>query len=172
MPANGKPVLILLPSYAFRDQEYHATQQALISKGLSLVVASTAAQGAEGNAGEMLTPDILLDAVDPADYRGVVLIGGHGASQYWHDRKAHDLLRAFNKNGQIIAAIDRAPASLGAAGMLKDKHVTGHMSIYEKLINYGAEYTGRPVERDGNLITGESARSSSAFAEELSKAFT
>jgi protease I len=143
----------------------------LEQRGLQVVVASTVKNGAVGSEGNTVAPDVLISEVQPEAYAGIVLIGGHGASQYWHDVKAHQIIRAYEKAGKVIAAIDRAPVTLGVAGVLKNKRVTGHISIFEKLVNSGSKYTGEKVERDGNVLTGEGANAASAFAEALARAF-
>ena len=162
---------MLLPNTAFREEEYQAARQALEKRGHKVVVASTVKSGAVGSEGNTVDPDVLVGEVRPEDYAGVVLIGGHGASQYWHDLKVHEIVRAHDKSGKIIAAIDRAPVTLSVAGVLKNKKVTGHISIFEKLINSGGTYTGAKVERDGNILTGEGANAASAFGEALVQAF-
>jgi protease I len=169
---NGNAILFLLPSSAFREEEYFSARQALEKRGLKVVVASTIRQGAVGSEGNTVTPDLLVSEVNPEDYAGIVLIGGHGSSQYWHDVKAHEIIRAHEKAGKIIAAIDRAPVTLSVAGVLKNKKVTGHISIFEKLVNAGSKYTGEKVERDGNVLTGEGANATSAFSEALVHAFS
>ena len=171
MSSNGKAVLFLLPSSAFREEEYFSARAALEKRGLEVVVASTVRKNAVGSEGNSVDPDLLVGEVKAEDYAGVVLLGGHGASQYWHDVKVHDMVRACQASGKIIAAIDRAPVTLSIAGVLKDKKVTGHISIFEKLINSGGTYTGTKVERDGNILTAEGANASSAFAEALAQAF-
>lgn len=171
MSTNGKAVLMLLPATGFREEEYRSARAALEKRGHRIVVASTVKQNALGTEGVAVDPDLLILDVKPEDYAGVVFVGGHGASQYWHDVKAHEIVRGYHTAGKIIAAIDRAPVTLGVAGVLKNKKVTGHISIFEKLINFGAQYTGKKVERDANIITGEGANACSAFAEELTRAF-
>lgn len=171
MSTNGKAVLMLLPVTGYREEEYRTARAALEQRGLKVVVASTVKQGAVGTEGIKVDPDLLITEVKPDDYAGVVFVGGHGSSQYWHDVKAHEIIRAYHNSGKIIAAIDRAPVALGVAGVLKGKKVTGHISIFEKLINFGAQYTGKKVERDQNILTGEGANACSAFAEELARAF-
>ena len=171
MSTNGKAVLMLLPVTGYREEEYRTARAALEQGGMQVVVASTVKHGAMGTEGLKVDPDLMINDVNAEDYAGVVLVGGHGASQYWHDIKAHEIIRAHNSSGKIIAAIDRATVTLGIAGVLKNKRVTGHISVYEKLINFGAQYTGKKVERDANILTGEGANACSAFAEELARAF-
>ena len=170
MADNGKAILVIIPTEGFREEEYNATREALAKSGVKVVTASTMKKGAVGYAGNSVDPDILIDEVNPDDYAGVVFIGGHGASQYWHDYKAHEIIRAYAKSGKLIAANDRAPVTLAVAGILPGKTVTGHNSIFEKLSNAGAKYTGRKVERDGNLITGEGPNAISVYTAELAKA--
>ncbi|MDZ7265899.1 MAG: DJ-1/PfpI family protein [candidate division KSB1 bacterium] len=172
MSKNGRAILFVLPSHAFRQEEYETARAALEQRGLKVVVASTVPDGVTGSRGETVATDLLIDQVNPEDYAGVVLIGGHGASQYWYDYKVHEILRAHARAGKPIAAIDRATVALGAAGLLKGKKVTGHISVFEKLANFGADYTGSKVERDGNLLTAEGASAVSLFAGELAKTFS
>ena len=167
MSINNQPVLIILPATSFDDDEYQAIRKALDEKRRNPVVTSTVENNARGNNGTLVQPDLLIDDVNPDDYQAVVLVGGHGASQFWHDRKVHDIIRTINNAGKAVAAIDRAPVSLGIAGIIKGKKVTGHISVFDKLINYGAKYTGEKVERDGNILTGEGANASSLFANAL-----
>lgn len=170
MAANGKAILVVIPTDGFREEEYKATREALEKNGATVISASTVRQGAIGYAGETINPEVLIDEVNPEDYAGVVFIGGHGASQYWHDYKAHEIIRAYAKAGKLIAANDRSPVALAVAGILAGKTVTGHNSVFDKLSNVGAKYTGRKVEHDGNIITGEGPSAISLFTAELGKA--
>jgi protease I len=162
--------LLVIPVDGFREEEYKAAREALEKSGVKVVTASTVKKGAMGYHGNSVDPDMLIDEIDPNDYAGVVFIGGHGASQYWHDYKAHEIIRSYAKSGKLIAANDRAPVALAVAGILPGKKVTGHNSIFEKLSNAGADYTGRKVERDGNILTGEGPNAISLYAAELAKA--
>ena len=56
------------------------------------------------------------------------------------------------------------------AGLLTGKQVTGHVSIYEKLVVHGAKYTGKKLEQDGNIITGSGPNAAKEFAEALANA--
>jgi protease I len=167
MSQNGRAILMIIPADGFREEDYQATKSALDQNGVKVVMASTVKKGALGYEGATVDPDLLIDEVNPGDYAGVVFVGGHGASQYWHDCKAHEIIRSHFNAGKLIAANDRAPVVLAVAGILKDKKVTGHNSIFEKLSNAGADYTGRKVERDGNIITGEGPNAISLYVAEL-----
>jgi protease I len=170
MSVNGRAILMVLPADGFREEEYQATRSALEKSGIKVVIASTVKKGALGTQGATVAPDLLIDEANPEDYAGVVFVGGHGASQYWHDYKAHAIIRAHAKSGKLIAANDRAPVALAVAGILKGRKVTGHISIFEKLSNAGADYTGQKVEHDGNILTGEGPNAISVYANALVKA--
>lgn len=170
MSQNGSAILMVIPADGFREEEYKAAREALEKIGAKVVTASTVKKGALGYKGTTVDPDLLIDAVNPDDYAGVVFIGGHGSSQYWHDYKAHEIIRAYAKSGKLIAANDRAPVALAVAGILPGKRVTGHNSIFEKLSNAGADYTGKKFERDGNILTGEGPNAISLYAAELARA--
>jgi deglycase len=170
MSQNGRAILMVIPADGFREEEYKATREALEKNGVKVVLTSTVKKGALGYEGMTVDPDLLIDEVNPDDYIGVVFIGGHGASQYWHDYKAHEIIRSYAKSGKLIAANDRAPVALAVAGILPGKRVTGHNSIFEKLSNAGADYTGNKFEHDGNILTGEGPNAISLYTAELVKA--
>ena len=60
--------------------------------------------------------------------------------------------------------------TLAVAGLLKGKRATGHVTVYEKLIVQGAEYTGKKIEIDGNIITSSGANAAKEFAQALTQA--
>lgn len=166
---NSKSVLMVVAHHNFRDEEYNATRAKLESSGAKITTASTVKNGASGSQGLQLNPDLLIDEVDPDHYDAVVFIGGTGASQYWHDVKAHEIAIIAADNGKIIGASSHAPVILAQAGLLKGKKVAGHVSIFEKLTVQGAKYTGRKLEQDGNIITSSGPNAAKEFAETLAK---
>ncbi|WP_373799754.1 DJ-1/PfpI family protein, partial [Bacteroides heparinolyticus] len=61
-----------------------------------------------------------------------------------------------------IAAICAAPMVLGKLGLLKGKKATCYPGFEQYL--EGADCTGAPVERDGNIITGKGPGAAMEFA--------
>jgi len=166
---KAKSVLMVVAHYNFRDEEYTAAREKLEAAGAQVTVASTIKE-AVGMHGLKLPVDVLIDEVNPADYDAVVFIGGTGASQYWHDVKAHELARAAAERGKLVAASSHAPVTLAVAGLLKGKKATGHITVFEKLTVGGADYTGSKVERDGNIVTASGANAAREFGETLAQA--
>ena len=75
------------------------------------------------------------------------------------------LLEEFSKNNKLIAAICAGPSILGRRGYLKDKNYTCYPGWAFDAFN--GNYTGKEVERCGNLITARSMYYSADFALEV-----
>jgi protease I len=167
-----KSILLVIAHNNFRDEEYASVRNKLQSVGATIAVASTTMEIALGSQGAKVNPDLLIDAVDPDQYDGVIFIGGTGASQYWHDSKAHAIVAALNARQKLVAACSHAPVTLAVTGILKGKKATAHVSVYEKLCVQGAEYTGKKLEVDGNIITSAGVSAAREFSEAVAKIIT
>ncbi len=161
----SKNVLIVLAHNNFRDEEYLSVRKSLDSKNHKITVASTVTKDAAGSQGMKLDPNSLIDDISPDDFDAVIFIGGPGASQYWHDVKAHDIAKTIDSNGKTVAASSHAAVTLAVAGILHGKNATSHVAVYEKLQVAGANYTGKKIEKSGNIITSTGANSAKEFAE-------
>jgi len=167
---RGKSLLVVVPHYAFGDEEFEETRKAIEGAGGAVRVASTTKDPVTGMKGLRVKPDMIIDEANAADYVAVVFVGGTGASQFWHDAKAHELARATVAQGKIAGATSYAAPTLAYAGLMKGRTVTSVLQVAEKLRGKGAKYAGTPVERDGNIITGRDAASARQFAEALVEA--
>jgi len=147
----------------FRDEELFDTKEELESSGNSVVIASTKTDTATGMLGGTAKPNITIDDVNVGDYDAVVFVGGSGSSIYFNNQKAHEIARAANDSGKLVAAICIAPSTLANAGLLKSKKATSFPSEEGNLRSRGANYTGKPVEKDGNIITADGPRSAREF---------
>lgn len=106
--------------------------------------------------GFTILPDYSVEDC-PADYAGLVLIGGHS----WRTEEAKKITPLLNQalsSEKIVAAICDATVFLGMNGLLNDKKHTSN--TLENLMegaqgNYTgqAHYENRQAVRDGNLIT-------------------
>ncbi len=170
MSSKNSKVLMVVAHHNFRDEEYTSARQKLESAGAQITVASTVTTAASGSQGLSIDPDLLIDDVNSGDYDAVVFVGGTGASQYWHDMKAHEIITEMNARGCIIAATSHAPATIAATGLLKNKKATGHVTIFDKLQVAGADYTGSKLEQEGNIITSSGANAAKEFSVALAGA--
>ena len=78
------------------------------------------------------------------------------------------LLWGFRKH--LLAAICIAPSILANAGLLEGKKVTSYSSEASNIKSKGANYTSRPVEQDGKIITADGPGSAKAFGKAIAEA--
>ncbi|MCX5701835.1 MAG: DJ-1/PfpI family protein [Candidatus Omnitrophica bacterium] len=169
---NMKRVVMIIAQNGFRDEELLLPKEILENAGIEVKVASITLAQAEGMLGAKVKPDILLSDINARDFDAVIFVGGMGASQYWNDAVSHALAEQALGADRIVAAICIAPVTLANAGILKGKRATVWPSEAEQLKAKGANYTGRPVEKDGNIITASGPAAASEFGEEVLKALT
>ena len=107
--------------------------------------------------------DTTIDAIDFDAAEMIVLPGGLlGTQNLEASESVQALLDFCVKEGRLVAAICAAPSILGHKGLLCGKKATCYRGFDTALT--GADYTGEPVERDGNFITGRGAGVSNQFA--------
>jgi protease I len=165
-----KKAVMIIAQDGFRDEELLLPKEVLDKNGIEVKIASSSLTQAKGMLGARIKPDVLIQDVNARDYDAIVFIGGAGASQYWDDPLAHKLAQDALNTNRILAAICIAPVTLARAGVLRGKHATVWASEAGQLKAGGASYTGRNVERDGNVITASGPSAAAEFAQELVKA--
>ena len=102
--------------------------------------------------------DYLLEEINPADYDGVYIPGGtKGAESIRDNEKVIEIIKNFNKEGKLIAAICAGPIVLDKAGVLNDKKATSFPTIKEELTNVGEYIDDEIVVTDGNITTSRGA---------------
>ncbi len=165
-----KKALMIIAERNFRDEELLKPQKILENGGVKVTVTSTSLQNARGMLGATVKPDILLSSVKVEDYDVIIFVGGSGASQYWNNPLAHSIAQEALQKGKILCAICIAPVTLANAGILSGKKATVFSSEISKLEAKGAIYTGKPVQVDGKIITGEGPQAAEEFGEAIVKA--
>ena len=99
----------------------------------------------------MLT-DTTFAETDFADADMLVLPGGMpGTLNLMDSELVNQVIKKFQAEGKIVAAICAAPSVLGAAGVLEGRHATCHPGFESKLT--GAITCEDAVVVDGNIIT-------------------
>lgn len=102
--------------------------------------------------------DYLLEEINPADYDGVYIPGGtKGAESLRDNEKVIEIIKNFNKEGKLIAAICAGPIVLDKAGVLNDKKATSFPTIKDDLKNIGQYIDDEIVVTDGNITTSRGA---------------
>ena len=160
-------VALVIAEKVFRDEEYQVPKKILLEKGIEVVTASTTTGWAEGKLGARVKPDLQINELKTEELDALVFVGGGGAAQYFDDPLAHQLARQMEEQGKVVAAICIAPVILARAGLLQGKKATVFPDGVSDLIRHGAEYTGKPVERDGLVLTSNGPEAAEAFGRTL-----
>ena len=168
--SQNKKILFVIASSNFQDEEFFQPKKILEDRGYVVEVASSSKKESKGMLGQKVKPDILLGEVKVDDYAGVVFIGGSGAQECWNNPQAHQLVRQAYQKKKVLGAICIAPVTLANAGILKGKKVTCWPSVAKLLKKKGALYSGKLVEKDGNIITATGPSAARPFGQQLLKA--
>lgn len=102
--------------------------------------------------------DIMFDDIKEEDYLGLYIPGGtKGAYSLRDNEKVLELVRRFNDEGKIIAAICAGPVVLNEAGVLSDKKAISFPSMKEEMDKTKTYVDDEIVVTDGNITTSRGA---------------
>jgi len=160
---EGKRVLILLAS-EFEDSEFRDVAGALLLEGAEITVASTAQEVLSGKRGDVaVIADELVRDVNVQGYAGLYIPGGKAPSKIRNDPDVQKVVREAYDRGLRIGAVCHGPQVLISAGIVQNRTLTSHPAVGRELQEAGANYSGRPVERDGSIITATDPRAIAEF---------
>ena len=163
----SKKVVMIIAKNEFRDEELLQPKAVLEGAGIEVVVASSSSGTATGMLGARVEVQDLIGNINPSDYDAVIFVGGRGSSEYWQDPTAHSIAKKANELGKLVCAICIAPVTLAKAGLLSGKRATVWQSEVNALKQAGAFYTGKAVEVDGNIITGNGPPAAEEFGKTI-----
>ena len=102
--------------------------------------------------------DIMFDDIEEDDYFGLYIPGGtKGAYSLRDNENVLDLVKRFNDEGKIIAAICAGPVVLNEAGVLFDKKATSFPSMKDEMDKTKTYVYDEIVVTDGNITTSRGA---------------
>jgi protein DJ-1 len=169
---SGNPSALVLLAQGSEEMEAVISIDVLRRGGIDVTVA-----GLEGTApvrcsrGVVISPDVALDDVEGV-FDVLVLPGGtEGAKRLAESKKVGEILKDHELGGRLVAAICAAPIALPAHGVFEGRKLTSHPSVKSLLEGWG-EYSERPVEADGNLITSRGPGTAFPFALRIVGALT
>ena len=162
----SQKILMIIPPKDYRDEEFEEPKEVLESKGHQITVASKGVEEATGMLGGRTKVDIDISDVIIDDYAAIVFVGGLGTISYFEDEVA---LKIARESKRVLAAICFGPVILANAGVLEGKKATVSSSKKEALESKKAIYTGKGVEVDGRIVTGDGPGSAREFGEEIAE---
>jgi protease I len=174
-PTSGDParsVLVFLPQQFFSNDEFDPVLRQLSSAGISVKVAAAETTAAVSTKRVLVNPDISLAGARAADFAGIVLIGGSGASLYWDDTLLQSRCREFAEANKVVAAIGIAPVTLARAGVLKGRRATVYRDrdAFGYLRQNGARLSSRELVVDRNIVTAANQGQARAFGRAVAAA--
>ena len=160
----------------FEEIEALATVDLLRRGGIPVrTVSITHDRTVRGAHGIPVIADQPRDEVDTSQLPGstaddvMIFPGGMpGAKNLAEDYYLMEQAKKHFADGGTVAAICAAPGLVvSQLPGIEGRKVTCYDGFEEALMNEGAEYTGEPVETDGNLITGRGPGCAVRFAVEI-----
>ena len=106
-----------------------------------------------------IKPDVSLDKVLDFKFDLIVLPGGGGgAERFAESETIHELLRRQKKEERRVACVCAAPIALIAANVFKNKTMTSHPAVKDKVKAFAKAYSEERVVVDGVLTTSRGVR--------------
>jgi len=166
-----KSIVMIIAFRDFRDAEYFVPKEILEEAGAEVKTVSNQKGIAIGADGGEVEVDLLINELNPAEFDGVVFIGGPGAIQYLDNENSYKVAQETVSQNKILASICVSPVILAKAGVLSGKRATVWSSPLDKspvriLEKNEAIYQEKSVVVDGKIVTANGP----AAAEEFAKA--
>ncbi len=159
-------IAIVIAFNGFRDEEFLVPYK-ILARDFEIEIFSTEKGVATGKLGAKVDVHNELKDFLPEVYAAIVLVGGPGGHCLIGYQPLVSAISAIYGENKLIAAICMAPLILGDMGLLKGKKSTVFIGDKDRLISYGAEYTGNLVENDGNIITASGPDAAEEFAKKI-----
>ena len=147
-------VLVVVPPHDFGDESLRYARSSLHNVHVGTRVVSTRYdEEVKGRLQDEFLVDGLLAKERLMDYSGVLFAGGEGALELVADADALRLATEAARDDKLLAAWGHGVAILARAGVVKGRKVTGDPSVEQAVRAAGGKYTGRQLEKRGNLVT-------------------
>ncbi|QQY79588.1 4-methyl-5(b-hydroxyethyl)-thiazole monophosphate biosynthesis [Keratinibaculum paraultunense] len=161
-----KRVIVFLAE-GFEEVEAFTVVDYLRRKDIVVDTCSIGEKNVQGAHKIIVEADKKIDEINNSnDYDGLVIPGGiPGATNLRDDERVIKLVKEFNEEGKIIAAICAGPIVLQRAGIIKGKKVTSYPGFEEDLKE--SIYKEDLVVQDGNIITARGPAVAVCFAMKL-----
>lgn len=152
-----KKVLVLL-AQGFEEIEAVAVIDILRRAGVIVQICSTGKEYVTGNHGITIKSDVRLDYIDVYSdtYDLIYIPGGQpGATNLKDDERVIDLLKKYDNDQVLLAAICAGPTVLEEAGLLNEREGTS-FPTYKDVLHF-KEYLEVPFVKSKNILTSRGA---------------
>jgi len=147
-------VLVVVPEHDYAETTLRYARSSLYNVHVGTRSVSTSDSDLiHGLLQDEFQVDGRIEGESMASYSGLVLVGGPGALELAEHPDALRLTKEANQAKKMIAAWGHSTAILARAGVVKGRRVTGDPSIADLVRTAGGKFSGKQVERDGNLVT-------------------
>jgi protease I len=169
---SGKKIIMVIAPRMFRDEEFKIPFDAFKNEGAKVIIACSSLNTSVGKLGLKVKPDIQLNKINVDDADAVLFVGGPGVKEYWEHATAQKIAKDFLASGKLLTAICSAPVILAKAGLLRGKKATAFDGDEMEMLKCGCIYTGKSVEQDGKIITGNGPAAAKQFVDAIIKELT
>lgn len=174
---QGKKIAMIIAFRDFRDAEYFIPKEILEKAGAKITTVSTKSGTAIGADGGDVIVDILLENLNPADFDGIIFIGGPGCLKDLDNENSYKIARETVEQNKVLGSICISPMILAKAGVLSGKRATVWSSPMDKgpvrtLEKRGAIYQDELVTVDGKLVTGNGPAAAQEFGQTIIELLT
>ncbi|MBI4176138.1 MAG: DJ-1/PfpI family protein [Candidatus Aenigmarchaeota archaeon] len=157
--------LFILAQSQFRDEEFQKPFDILTKAGHKCSVASIEKQDCAGVLGLRVKPDLTVQEALRREWDAVIVVGGPGSPRLADYPEVLQLVKKACNSGKITASICLGGTVLARAGVLHGRKATVFNADWavSLLVDYEADYTGKQVEVDGNIITADAPGAAERF---------
>ena len=166
MKLQGKKIATLVAE-GVEDLEYYVPLMRLQEEGAEVFSAGLNLKPVRGKNGLIITPDTLIDSLDPDQLSGLILPGGWAPDKLRRYAVVTDLVWKMNQAGKPIGIICHGGLIAISAGIVKGHRATGSLGIKDDLVNAGATWLDESAFRDGNQVWGRVVADIPNFCREL-----
>lgn len=166
-PLDGKHILCFVGD-DYEDLELWYPKLRLEEAGAKVTVAGAEAGGLyKGKHGYPCPADAAVADMKAADFQGVICPGGWMPDKLRRDPKVLELVKQFDSEKKLVAAICHGGWIPISAGIYRGVRVTGSPGIKDDLINAGALWEDSEVVVDRHFVSSRKPADLPAFCREM-----
>jgi protease I len=135
--------------------------------GAKVSIIGPAAQRYVSKLAYPIDADLAADTVKDQLFDVLIIPGGYAPDLMRLSPAMISIVRTHVLKGRIVAAICHGSWLLASANVIKNKRVTGALSIKDDLVNAGGHFEDAEVVVDGTIITSRKPSDLPAFCREI-----